>query len=609
MKQRLKFFGGYALYWIGYFILARLLFLLYEYNYSFDLSFKEWLLTFTNGIRMDISTAGYILAIIGLILTATSFNSGKLINKIIQPFTIFLLILTSIIIISDLELYKNWGFRMDSTPLLYLANPKEAMASTELWLEIVLFLLTIGYVFLGIYVYKKIIRKKVVEIEKSNLLSPLLLLLLTGSMILPVRGSLGIAPMNTGMVYFSENKFANHAAVNVVWNVMNSLADMNKSDKTYHFMNDEIAESLTNQLNEQRGEGIKLLKEENPNIVVIILESFSSKVITELCGQWKAAPNFDALSKQCILFKHFYANGSRSDKGIVSVISGFPAQPTSSIIKTPSKTESLPSLYKSLESRFYSSYFYYGGNIDFANMRSYFINSGVDHIISIEDFNSKLNNSKWGVHDEYLFDKLYSDIVNHKGPFIKTVFTLSSHDPFDVPMQPIFKGTDRAALYLNSIFYTDSCLGKFFSDIKKTEVWNNTLFILVADHGSPRPGESQNHYLDKFEIPMLWLGGVLNDSIKVVERIGSQIDIPATLLNQIGINYTDFSYSKDLFAPENKDFAFYVYNDGFAFITDSSKVIFDNDANKIIYSEGVFEQDIDNGKAYLQTLMKDFNSR
>ena len=429
---------------------------------------------------------------------------------------IIILILSSVIVISDLELYLNWGFRMDSTPLLYLTNPKEAMASTELWLEIVLFLLTVGYVFLGIYVYNRLIKKRVLEIEKSNLVSPLFLLLLTGSMILPVRGSLGIAPMNTGMVYFSENKFANHAAVNVVWNVMNSIVYMNNNEKTYDFMNDEIAERLTDQLNKKRGEGIKLLKKENPNIVIIILESFSSKVVTELGGKWKAAPNFDELTQQGILFKHFYANGSRSDKGIVSVISGFPAQPTSSIIKTPNKTESLTSLFKSLESKSYSSYFYYGGNIDFANMRSYFINSGVDKIISIEDFNSKLNNSKLGVHDEYLFDRLYSDIVSHKGPFIKTVFTLSSHDPFDVPMQPIFKGTDRSTLYLNSIYYTDSCLGKFFADMKKTEVWNNTLFILVADHGSPRPGDSQNHDLAKFEIPMLWLGGVLNDSVKVV---------------------------------------------------------------------------------------------
>jgi phosphoglycerol transferase MdoB-like AlkP superfamily enzyme len=608
MKQRLRFFFRYAIFWIAYFILARFFFLIYENSSSLQLSFKETILVFVNGLRMDLSAAGYIMATVGLILTMTSITNGKWINKIMKPFTIFVLIVSSVIVVVDMELYKNWGFRMDATPLLYIAQPKEAMASTALWLEIVLMLFITVIVLLGVIIYNRKLKPQLLKIEKGRITVPLFLLLLTGSMILPIRGSLGIAPMNTGMVYFSENKFANHAAVNVVWNVMDAVLYRKNHEKTYSFMNDEEAEKIVHKLNRGGSNSIHLISSDKPNVVIILLESFSSKVIPDLGGQWNAAPNLNKLMNEGILFKNFYANASRSDKGILSVFSGYPGQPTTSIIKTPTKTESLPSVYQSFMKNGYETYFYYGGDIDFANMRSYFLNTGVHHLITVDNFDKELNNSKWGVHDEYLFNYLYQDLQKDNQPFLKTMFTLSSHDPYEVPMHSVFDGTDLDSKYLNSVAYTDSCLGDFFRKVKTSEIWNNTLFILVADHGSARPGNSQNHELDKFEIPMLWLGGVLTDSVQVVERIGSQIDIPATVLSQLGFNYDDYTFSKNLLSDESNEFAFYVFNDGFSFITDSSKVIYDNVGNSILYHEGTTD-DLIKGKAYLQYLMNDFSSR
>ncbi|MCB2196220.1 MAG: sulfatase-like hydrolase/transferase [Bacteroidetes bacterium] len=609
MKQRLRFFFRYAIFWIVYFILARFFFLIYENSFSLQLSFKETILVFVNGLRMDLSTTGYIMAAVGLILTLTSITNGKWINKIIKPFTIFVLVVSSVIVVVDMELYKNWGFRMDATPLLYITQPKEAMASTALWLEIALVLFIVALVLLGICTYNRKIKPQVLKIEKGRITAPLFLLLLTGSMILPIRGSVGIAPMNTGMVYFSENKFANHAAVNVVWNVMNSVFYRKNHEKSYSFMSDRKAEEIVHELNRRGGNAFDLISSDNPNVVIILLESFSSKVIPELGGRWNAAPNLSNLMNEGIVFKNLYANASRSDKGILSVLSGYPGQPTTSIIKTPTKTESLPSVYKSFSKHGYETYFYYGGDIDFANMRSYFLNAGVDHLITVDNFDKELNNSKWGVHDEYLFNYLYEDLLKDNQPYLKTAFTLSSHDPYEVPMHSAFDGTDLDSKYLNSVAYTDSCLGDFFRKIKATEIWNNTLFILIADHGSARPGNSQNHELEKFEIPMLWLGGVLNDSVQVVNRIGSQIDIPATVLSQLGFNYNDYAFSKNILSEESNEFAFYVFNDGFSFITDSSKVIYDNVGNRILYQEGKTEDDLIKGKAYLQYLMNDFSSR
>jgi len=610
MKQRLKFFATYALYWLILFMAARLFFLLYQYKFSFDISFSEWVLTFVYGIRLDISSVGYILAITGLILTFTFLFNGKIIHKILKPFTLFVFAISSIIIVVDLELYKNWGYRMDATPLLYITKPKEAMASTEWWLTIILLLFIILLIFSGNYVYNKLLKPKILAIKQGNLITFFLLLFITGTMIVPIRASFGIAPVNTGMVYFSQNKFANHASVNVVWNAMHSMLYRKNSENTYHFMPDQKAESIMNKLTVHDNNSLKILKKENPNVVILILESFTSKVIGALGGAWDSTPNFNELAQEGVLFTNFYANGDRSDKGIVSILSGYPAQPTTSIIKTSSKTESLPFLFKNLNTLGYESWFYYGGNIDFANMRSYFLNSEVNHLITDQQFDKKYRTTKWGVHDEHLFTYLYENMFEAEEPFFKVVFTLSSHEPFDVPMEPVFEGNDRATKFRNSIYYTDRCLGDFFRKIKKTELWDNTLFILLADHGSSRPGNSQNHELDKFHVPMLWIGGALKPEPKIINKPASQIDLPNTLLSQVSSIDSSYMYSKNLLNPDDSGFVFYAFNDGFGFITDSTKVVYDNVGKHIIFEEGnEILNDLEKGKAFLQILSNDYINR
>ncbi len=610
MKQRLIFFVTYAFYWLVLFLAARLFFLFYQYPFSFDLSFSEWLLTFIYGIRLDISSVGYIMAITGLMLSLTFLFRGKIIHKIFKPFTLIVFAICSILIVVDLELYKNWGYRMDATPLLYITQPKEAMASTEWWLVLLLLFVVTALIFSGNYFYNKFLKPKILAIKKGNLVTLMLLILLSGTMIVPIRASFGIAPVNTGMVYFSQHKFANHAAVNVVWNVMHSLLYRKNTEKTYYFMPDKEAQKIVGNLTDYRKNTTNVLNKKYPNVVIFILESFSSKVIGALGGEWDSTPNFNELASDGLLFTNFYANGDRSDKGIVAALSGYPSQPTTSIIKTSSKTESLPFLFKNFNKLGYESWFYYGGNIDFANMRSYFLNAEVQHIITDQQFDKKYRTTKWGVHDEHLFASLYEHMIKSEKPFFKVVFTLSSHEPFDVPIKPVFEGNGRTPKFQNSVYYTDSCLGDFFRKTKKTELWDNTLFILLADHGSPYPGNSQNHALEKFQIPMLWIGGALESGQKVIDSPGSQIDIPNTLLSQISSFDSSYIYSKNLLNPDYSGFVFYAFNDGFGFITDSTKVVYDNIGKHILYEDGHgVSRDLEKGKAFLQTLSNDYINR
>lgn len=610
MKQRFKLFGFYSLYWVIFFVIARLIFLLYQNSLSFDLSIKQWGLIFLNGLRIDLSTVGYIMGINGLLITLTTFTRGIWINRILKPLTFIFLFICSGIVFADLELYSNWGFRMDSTPLMYLTKPGEAMASTEVWLSIVLFAATVLWVVIGMFIYKRKLEPIVMRLGRTKFYAPLIFLILTGSMIIPIRGGLGIAPIKTGTVYFSNNRFANHSAVNVVWNVVNSLVYRKNQERSYDFMDKNKAIALVNKVKVEGKNRHQVIDKEYPNIFIIMLESFSSKVVGVLNDKWDATPNLNKLSEEGILFTNFYASGDRSDKGLVSILSSYPSQPTTSIMKTAEKTESLPSIFRSFSSNDYETSFYYGGDIEFAGMKSYLLNMGVQNLISDNDFDSKILTSKWGAHDEHLFNKIYYDLSNRESnkPFFKVAFTLSSHDPFDVPMKPVFEETDKSNKFLNSVYYTDSCLGDFINKVKRLELWDNSVFILIADHGAPRPGKSKNYELDKFKIPMLWLGGAINDSIKYIDKLGSQIDISKTLLNQLNISSGEFELSRDLFS-DSEPTMFYAFNDGFCFATDTSKVIYDNEGNLILYSEGKYEPALENGKAFLQTLMIDYLER
>jgi phosphoglycerol transferase MdoB-like AlkP superfamily enzyme len=257
----------------------------------------------------------------------------------------------------------------------------------------------------------------------------------------------------------------------------------------------------------------------------------------------------------------------------------------------------------------YQSSFWYGGEINFANFNSFVIGSGFQDIITKNNFDPANYNSKWGVHDHILFQTLKDSMKRVKEPFLKVILTLSSHEPFDVPMEPVFKGSDDMTKYKNSVYYTDKTLGSFLDWAKSTDWWKNALIVMVADHCARVYSDMPNYKQNVFKIPMLWVGGALSKSDMRVMKLGSQVDIPATLLDQLGIP-CDFPFSKDLLSDQSKSFAFYTYNEGFGFITDSSAVAVDLKSKMVVLSEGKNPEYAEKkGKAYLQVLFSDYLKR
>jgi phosphoglycerol transferase MdoB-like AlkP superfamily enzyme len=233
--------------------------------------------------------------------------------------------------------------------------------------------------------------------------------------------------------------------------------------------------------------------------------------------------------------------------------------------------------------------------------------TGFQYIVSDVDFPSKLHTGKWGVADGAVFDRMLTDIQSDRSgkPFFRSIMTVSSHEPFDVPNYQKMK--DNATL--NAFSYADHCLGTFMARLKQLSCYQHTVVAIVPDHLGAFPDHIDNYQLWRYQIPFVILGGPIPKGLQC-HTIGSQIDIPATLLGLLGIDHSDFLYSKDLFNAQAPHFAYFTFPDGMGMVTDSSAVVYDNTTDRVVSASGVAtDQLTTKAKAYLQSLYDDLDRR
>ena len=617
VKNRFAFQPRYFLFWLLFFELSRALFLGYQHAATAKLSWPTILATFGYGLRLDASAAAYVCILPFLLLIIGSLLPRLPLKKVLGGYSLVIGLVLALLITADLELYRAWGFRLDDTPLQYLNSPAEMAASAGSAPLLLLLGALAGLLASGWWLYKKVVGPLApLPAWFGRGRATLVGLLYAALLIVPLRGGTQQIPVNQSDVYFSRTAFANHAALNAPWNLMSALILRAAERPPQPFMPDSTARRLVAGLYPQAvglpippDSTASILTEARPNVLFIILESFTAKLVGSVGGEQGVTPTLDSLARTGVLFDHIYAAGDRSQKGLVALLSGYPNQPTTSIIKFPRKNERLPHLCRSLAAVGYNSHYYYGGELAFANMKSYLQTAGYDQLTERADFASADQNSKWGAHDGALFTRLLGDLRQQPQPFFVTAFTLSSHEPFEVPMPPKFPGSDEAALFRNSVHYTDYTLGQFLREAKKQPWYANTLLVLVADHGHQQPGNSANQAPAKFRIPLLLAGGALRPEARgrVVGTIGSQTDVVATLLRQLRLPAAAFEWSRDLLAPHAIPFAYYCFNNGFGAVSPAGTVTFDNVSRQVWERDpAVPDAQLQLGKAMEQVSLEDF---
>lgn len=599
MKSRLLFLLKYYLFWIIFSLVAKVIFLIYQYPETQSLTGADVWLVFWKGLRIDLSLGGYIMMLSCLLTAAGEFIPLRPLKAVFSCLTALLLFICGLIVVGDLEVFVNWGYHMDATPLLYLKTPGEVLASTPTGRILFLLFLFIVYVLLFYGFYRKWVASSLTSVRPVWWHS-LLYVLIGGAMIIPVRGGFNVAPMNVSFVFFhTQNMYANQAAINPVWNFLYEVTHMDKLKGDFSFMPQQEAEELLKSVYAEKGDTQKILTTERPNVVVLLLETFT-------LNAWDVMPNLKEIAKEGVFFSNVYATGNRSDRGLLGVISGFPAHPKVSMLKYPNKTFEQPRFPTDFEKIGYSTAFYYAGDLNFGGFRSY-VTMSFQQQITENDFSGEAieNRFKWGVHDEYMLKRLAEDLTQAQSPFLYMAFTMSSHEPFEVPGETIVAGEDNDSKVKNAIAYTDRCLGAFFRECKASGIWENTLFVLLADHGTRHIGNLPPYVPEAFRIPLIFTGGVVETRDTVVETLGSQTDMIATLFGQLGMDATAYSYSKNLLDKRVVPFAFYAYSNTAAIIDENGPYILDLKSNQLLGSN----TDEASGKllkAYLQVMDQDF---
>ena len=608
MKKRIAYISLYFFTVLLIFILQKPLFMLYNGSIEKGFGFADYMQVMIHGASLDAATAGYLTAFPFLLVLISIWFRKFPLKKILYGYYILAAALISIIFVVDMALYTFWGFKLDASVFLYIDSPKEALASVSVGFILLRVLAILLLIALNSWVLLKI-TPSVLTATRKRIAGTAGMLLLGGVLFIIIRGGVTESTSNIGQVYFSNEPFLNHSAVNPDFSLLSSMGKSQDFASEFNFFDEEKRAALFDGLYPTTdGDSIiQVLNTKRPNILIILMEGFGGAFVEPLGGLPDVTPHFNRLSKEGVFFTNCYANSFRTDRGTVCTFSGYLGLPTASVMKIPAKSRTLPAIAEGLSKAGYKTDFLYGGDINFTNMKSYLLSTGYQRLTANTDFSlAEQTSNAWGVNDDITFEYLYNQLRNRKeeGPWHTAFLTLSSHEPFEVPYHRL---EDKIP---NAFAYTVECLGKFIDRLKQTPAWKDLLVICLPDHGFYYPREGSNAMPRFYHIPLLWLGGAVKQPMQV-DKIMNQTDLAATLLGQLGLEHTAFTFSRNVLGSDYKyPFAFYSFNNGFSFRDSTGVTVFDNNSGSILFDEPEADESrLDKGKAILQTVYDDLGNR
>ncbi|MEI7594224.1 MAG: sulfatase-like hydrolase/transferase [Bacteroidota bacterium] len=599
------------LFWLLAFLFHRILFILY-FSLVFPVNIpNDYLYAFFYGLHLDISAASYLMVFpvfAWLISLFVDFNFRKvsyLYHALIIPLVV-------IVDLSSILLFREWGTTLNKRALEYLSQPTEAFANSSGHPIFLYSLITIVLIIAEVFLLKKLIGKsysadytKRIKIVFS-IAFPILLFI-------GIRGSIFQMPISESSAYYSSNLFSNKLASNKVWHIMNDCMKPEIDESKYTFYSKAEVQTRLKELTASSGSQLNILKNTRPNIVFIIVESFTYGTIDTIGEYGELCPNIKKMMGKGIFFNRIYSSGHRSDQGIGSLFSGIPAQPEGSVVKNPDKYAGLPSFTNILKKEGYSSQFLYGGEANFYNIKAFLLSQGVDKIIDKYDFSLNKRTIKLGVNDSDLFERVLLECRNSSMPMLTTIFTQSTHTPLDTKVSRLSNNASRNEKFAAMMKYTDKCIGSFIEKASK-EVWyNNTLFVIVADHGDR---EFRNYPWNSHQIchiPLVLFGNVIKPEYQglKINKAGGHHDVPKTLLNQMNLSASDFIFSKNLLDTVQPGFAYWAAYSCEGWITDTSKVIIDLSDKTALTNDSTFGSETikKNSLSYMQSIVQFFSNK
>lgn len=608
MKKRIAYIVMFFMTVLLVFVCQKPFFMLYNAAAEKGVVFSDYLQVMWHGVSLDAAVCGYLVAV-PFLLTLISVWFHKIpLRKLLLPYYAVIALLVAVVFVVDMGLYPFWGFKLDASIFLYLDSPEEALASVSTGFLLVRVLLMVMLALLLVWLMLKVTPRKFKAV-KNRFLATLVMLLIGGGLFVIIRGGVTESTSNVGRVYFSSNQFLNHSAVNPAFSLLSSMGKSKDFASEFNFFEEEKrAELFAGLYPVTDGDSlVQVLNTDRPNVLLILMEGFGGVFIEPLGGLPNVAPNLNRLSEEGIFFTNCYANSFRTDRGTVCTLSGYLGLPTASVMKIPVKSRTLPAISEEMLKAGYATDFLYGGDINFTNMKSYLLSKGYQKLTADTDFSlAERASNVWGVNDDITADWLLKQLKERTGEerWFTTYLTLSSHEPFDVPYNRL---EDKIP---NAFAYTDECLGKLIDGLKQSEIWEDLLIVCIPDHGYCYPQGSVDRGGEYSKIPMLWLGGAVKEPMRI-DKLMNQSDLAATLLGQLGLDHSLFTFSRNILGSDYVyPFAYHTSGGIFTFRDSTGVTGYDTKANSVSYEEPSPSMErLEKGKAILQSVYDDLGSR
>lgn len=566
---------------------------------------------YSHGFVTDAIVASYMAAvplIIGLVSTMLPvMDSGVP----LMVYNIIMALAIGLLTVADTALYPFWKFKIDSSVFVYLHSLKGATASVS-----GMYILVAVACWIALSALFFVCAQAVCCFSSGfmpdgwmswcgYIVAFSVFLVAVAVLFVIIRG-VGVRPNNPSIAYFSGNAFFNHWALNPGYSIIYSLSAKDEFKGRFRTMPQEESDAIVSGLFPTSGNPeMELFTTDRPNVLLVIWESLGAEFTGLLNGDKAATPNLDAMAREGIMFSNCSAGSFRTDRGLVCLLSGYLAQPTTSVIRYTRKLPHLPGLPRLLKAYGYTTVAIHGGDLSIMHKSDYYLACGHDRLIGQKDLPSGLPSCKWGVHDgpvmDFVGDEIERLTCEGKEPFFITLQTLSSHEPFDVPENII---PDKIR---NAYAYTDKSLGRLVARLKKTPAWRNLLIAVVADHSLNLP-QSVTDRRRHAHIPLVIGGGAVKASVKF-DCLMSQTDFAATLLGQLGIKHSDFLFSRDVTADSyTEPFGLHVFPNGVMLADDSGKTVIDTMSGEIMEGDAD-PQRVKRIKAILQKIYEDLDKR
>jgi phosphoglycerol transferase MdoB-like AlkP superfamily enzyme len=397
---------------------------------------------------------------------------------------------------------------------------------------------------------------------------------------LGIRGRTGISPIDWGVAYISDNAFVNQLGLNGVYTFGKAFNEEGHDPRLVYtperyrfpFIPTEDAldtvRSMLAMPNEQWLEPDQSLLRQvtapekrgfRPNIILVLMESWTGRYTGCLGADLNLTPRFDSLAAHGILFDQFYATGFRTNYGMGGTLCAFPSLPGRSILDRYHANHPFVALPSILEARGYTTLFTYGGDMVFDNMQGFFKTQGVQRFLGENEIGKEHIFAKWGIPDHVVFDHIVQMADTLPRPFQLTCLTLSNHEPFDLPDSSVqvYADDSEESRVRNSHRYADFALGRFMDSMATRPEFDSTIFIFVSDHNKLEPAAPTPHPL-QFRIPcLIYSPALIGSEGRRISIVGGQVDIIPTLMGLLGGNYVHASWGRDLLQlpPDDPGFA------------------------------------------------------